>query len=49
MKRMHIVKAEITPEEKMWLQKIAEKEKRSVKKQLEWYIQQAVHIEKEQR
>lgn len=49
VKKLHIVKAEVTAEEKAVLQTIAEKEKRSVKKQIEWYIQQAVHIEKEGR
>tara|TARA_E500000305_G_C3888560_1_gene173138 strand:+ start:167 stop:319 length:153 start_codon:yes stop_codon:yes gene_type:complete len=49
MRKRHIVKAEITAEEKAVLQQIAEKEKRSVKKQIEWYIQQAVHIEKQGR
>tara|TARA_R100000742_G_C4258916_1_gene76761 strand:+ start:642 stop:809 length:168 start_codon:yes stop_codon:yes gene_type:complete len=45
--KLHIVKAELTTEEKMMLSNIAQKEKRSVKKQVEWIIKQRLKEEKE--
>ena len=45
--KLHIVKAELTTSEKMLLKSIADKEKRSVKKQIEWIIKQRLKKEKE--
>jgi len=40
--KTHIVKAEVTSEQKVMLQKMAEACKRSVKKQVEWIIAKAL-------
>ena len=45
--KLHIVKAELTTDEKMLLKSIANKEKRSVKRQIEWIIKQRLKKEKE--
>tara|TARA_Y100000592_G_scaffold30760_1_gene49080 strand:- start:2289 stop:2456 length:168 start_codon:yes stop_codon:yes gene_type:complete len=45
--KLHIVKAELTTSEKMLLKSLAEKEKRSVKKQIEWIIKQRLKKERE--